>query len=202
MLNHKGWNWVSMNTVVCCAVFNRELQLVPEISLVSLTFQYQENLLKHTKLFTTWHPLSIWNEKQKHAHTHTHISFYGLRGLSIGVMVFILYKLYRPTPKLQRSPQRRLPPPPPPPPLPKHSVWFICVLNYGDTKNILINQLLLVITIIPMSLYKFVSSNHINMHSLSLSLTHTHTPTTAFTQQGYSSPLHLSSLTRISAETQ
>ncbi len=29
-----------------------------------------------------------------HTHTHTHVGFYGLRGLSIGVMVFILYKLY------------------------------------------------------------------------------------------------------------
>ncbi len=27
-------------------------------------------------------------------HAHTHVSFYGLRGLPIGVMVFILYKLY------------------------------------------------------------------------------------------------------------
>jgi len=47
----------------------------------------------------------------KHTHTHTHVGFYGLRGLSIGVMVFILYKLYvllpytYPTPKL--SPHRR-----------------------------------------------------------------------------------------------
>ncbi len=46
-----------------------------------------------------------------HTHTHTHVGFYGLRGLSIGVMVFILYKLYAllpytyPTPKL--SPHRR-----------------------------------------------------------------------------------------------
>ncbi len=46
-----------------------------------------------------------------HARTHTHVGFYGLRGLSIGVMVFILYKLYvllpytYPTPKL--SPHRR-----------------------------------------------------------------------------------------------
>ncbi len=45
-----------------------------------------------------------------HTHTHTHVGFYGLRGLSIGVMVFILYKLYvllpytYPTPKL--SPHR------------------------------------------------------------------------------------------------
>ncbi len=28
------------------------------------------------------------------ANTHTHVGFYGLRGLSIGVMFFILYKLY------------------------------------------------------------------------------------------------------------
>ncbi len=47
-----------------------------------------------------------------HTHTHTHVGFYGLRGLSIGVMVFILYKLYvllpytYPTPKL--IPHRRL----------------------------------------------------------------------------------------------
>ncbi len=46
-----------------------------------------------------------------HTRTHTHVVFYGLRGLSIGVMVFILYKLYvllpytYPTPKL--SPHRR-----------------------------------------------------------------------------------------------
>ncbi len=44
-------------------------------------------------------------------HTHTHVGFYGLRGLSIGVMFFLLYKLYvqlpytYPTPKL--SPHRR-----------------------------------------------------------------------------------------------
>ncbi len=47
-----------------------------------------------------------------HTHTHTHVGFYGLRGLSIGVIIFILYKLYvllpytYPTPKL--SPHRRL----------------------------------------------------------------------------------------------
>ncbi len=47
-----------------------------------------------------------------HTHTHTHVGFYGLRGLFIGVMVFILYKLYvllpytYPTPK--PSPHRRL----------------------------------------------------------------------------------------------
>ncbi len=46
-----------------------------------------------------------------HTRTHTHVGFYGLRGLSIGVMFFILCKLYvllpytYPTPKL--SPHRR-----------------------------------------------------------------------------------------------
>ncbi len=51
------------------------------------------------------------NALHTHTHTHTHVGFYGLRGLSIGVMVFILYKLYvllpytYPTPKL--SPHRR-----------------------------------------------------------------------------------------------
>ncbi len=46
-----------------------------------------------------------------HTDTHTHVVLYGLRGLSIGVMVFILYKLYvllpytYSTPKL--SPHRR-----------------------------------------------------------------------------------------------
>ncbi len=51
------------------------------------------------------------NTHAHNTHTHTHVGFYGLRGLSIGVMVFILYKLYvllpytYPTPKL--SPHRR-----------------------------------------------------------------------------------------------
>ncbi len=82
-----------------------------------------------------------------HTHTHTHVVFYGLRGLSIGVMVFILYKLYvllpytYPTPKLALTGDgafifslKKT-----------HSVWFISVLNYGDTENVLINHLLLVI---------------------------------------------------------
>ncbi len=47
---------------------------------------------------------------------HTQVVFYGLRGLYIGIMFFILYTLYvllpytYPTPKL--SPHRRPPPPP------------------------------------------------------------------------------------------
>ncbi len=99
-------------------------------------------------------------------------------GFSIGVMVLTLYKLYvlspytYPTPKL--SPHRRrciytFP-------QKTHSVWFISVLNYGDTENVLINHFLLVI---PVSLYKcmssFVNNTHTHTHSLSLSLTQTHT---------------------------
>ncbi len=62
----------------------------------------------HTLSLTHTHTLI-----HSHTHTHTHTRlFFGLRGLSIGVMVFILYNLYvllpytYPTPKL--SPHRRL----------------------------------------------------------------------------------------------
>ncbi len=51
----------------------------------------------------------------------------------------------------------------------KHSVWFISILNYGDTENVLINHLLLVM---PMSYHVIIQIcvlNHINAH------THTHT---------------------------
>ncbi len=39
---------------------------------------------------------NLWKISQTHTHTHTHthVGFYGLRGLSIGAMFFILYKLY------------------------------------------------------------------------------------------------------------
>ncbi len=64
----------------------------------------------HLEQWTHTHThLEQWT--QTHTHTHTHVGFYGLRGLSIGVMDFILYKLYvllpytHPTPKL--SPHRR-----------------------------------------------------------------------------------------------
>ncbi len=60
-----------------------------------------------------------------------------------------------------------------------YSVWFIRILNYGDTENFLINHLLLVI---PMS-YPCHYSNvcphkphkHAHTHTHSLSLSHTHT---------------------------
>ncbi len=62
----------------------------------------------HTRTHTHTHTQT---DTHTHTHTHTHVGFYGLWGLSIGVMVFILNKLYvllpytYPTPKL--SPHRR-----------------------------------------------------------------------------------------------
>ncbi len=50
-----------------------------------------------------------------------------------------------------------------------HSVWFISVLNYGDTENVLINHLLLVI---PMSYTTHTHTTHTHPH------THTHHPHT------------------------
>ncbi len=71
---------------------------------------FREHWLKHTVLHTQT-DTRTHRHRHTHTHTHTHVGFYGLRGLSIGVMVFILYKLYvllpytYPTPKL--SPHRR-----------------------------------------------------------------------------------------------
>ncbi len=86
------------------------------------------------------------------AYKNTHIGFYGLWGLSIGVMVFILYKLYflspysNPTPK--PSPHRKLCAFFDLKKKKNHSVWFISLLNYRDTESVLINHLHVVI---PMS---------------------------------------------------
>ncbi len=69
-----------------------------------LSATHREFSLTHTHTHTHTHT-------RTHTHTHTRL-FFGLRGLSIGVMVFILYNLYvllpytYPTPKL--SPHRRL----------------------------------------------------------------------------------------------
>ncbi len=49
-----------------------------------------------------------------------------------------------------------------------YSVWFISILNYGDTENVLINHLLLVIPMSYLCHYTNLCLNHINMH------THTH----------------------------
>ncbi len=62
-----------------------------------------------------------------------------------------------------------------------HSVWFISILNYGDTENVLINHLLLVI---PMSypchytnLCPHKPHKHAHTHTLIHTHTHTHTQT-------------------------
>ncbi len=93
-------------------------------------------------------PASGYHCTHTHTHTHTHVGFCGLRGLSIGVMVFILNKLCvllpytYPTPKL--SPHRRLcafldfqkk----------HHLVCFLSLLNYGDIGSVLIKHLQIVI---------------------------------------------------------
>ncbi len=58
-----------------------------------------------------------------------------------------------------------------------HSVWFISVLNYGDTENVLINHLLLVI---PMSYpchYTNLCPHKSHKHAHTHTHTHTHTLT-------------------------
>ncbi len=74
-----------------------------------------------------------------------------------------------------------------------HSVWFISVLNYGDTENVLINHLLLVI---PMSypchytnLCPHKPHKHAHTH------THTHTHTHPHTHSHTYACMHAHSLT-------
>ncbi len=108
-------------------------------------------------------------------HTHTHVGFCGLWGLSIGVMVFILNKLYvllpytYPTPKL--SPHRRLC-------IFRfskkhHLVCFLSLLNYGDIGSVLINHLQIVI---PLS-YPCHYTNFCPHKPHKPAHTHTHTHT-------------------------
>ncbi len=59
-----------------------------------------------------------------------------------------------------------------------HTVWFISVLNYGDTENVLINHLLLVIPMsYPCHYTNLCLINHINMPTHIHTHTHTHTHT-------------------------
>ncbi len=95
----------------CCIHSNSAGQGAAEVFAWMFKWQQIETDIEKQKT------LSLLGNNQPHTHTHTHthihthIGFYGLRGLSIGVMVFILYKLYvllpytYPTPKL--SPHRR-----------------------------------------------------------------------------------------------
>ncbi len=114
----------------------------------------------HTRAHTHAHNMHT-HTTHTHTHTHTHVGFYGLWGLSIGVMVFILYKLYvllpytYPTPKL--SPHRRrcistFPPKNLLCMIYKHfELWghWKCPHKSPSPCNTYV---------IPMSLYKFVSS--------------------------------------------
>ncbi len=104
---------------------------------------------------TTPYPLT-----HMHTHAHTHVGFHGKQGLFIGVMVFILYK-----PCMYHSLQETV-----------HfyfikktnSVWFISLLNYEYTENVLINPFFLVI---PMS----YPCNYTNLCPHKHAHTHTHT---------------------------
>ncbi len=85
-----------------------------------------------------------------------------------------------------------------------HSVWFISVLNYGDTENVLINHLLLVI---PMSYpchYTHVCPRKPHKHAHTHTHTHTHTQTHSHTHtHTHTNTLSLSlSLTHTHTHTQ
>ncbi len=78
-----------------------------------------------------------------------------------------------------------------------HSVWFISVLNYGDTENVLINHLLLVI---PMSYpchYTNLCPHKPHKHAH----THTHTRTHAHTHTRTHARTHAHTHTRTHAHT-
>ncbi len=124
------------------------------------------NLLNHLScIYIDSGTLRLWiwkkNLTHTHTHTHTHVGFYGLRGLAIGVMVFILYKLFvllpytYPTPKL--SPHRRrcistFPP------KNAHCMIYKHFKLWGHWKCPHKSPSPCNTDVIPMSLYKFVSS--------------------------------------------
>ncbi len=58
-----------------------------------------------------------------------------------------------------------------------HSVWFISVLNYGDTENVLINHLLLVITMSYPCHYTNLCPHKPHKHAHTTHPPHTHTHT-------------------------
>ncbi len=114
-----------------------------------------------------------------HTHHHTHMFVFVEKwGHPIGVMVFILYKLYvllpytYPTPKL--SPHRRLcistfPKKP-------HSVWFISVLKSGGTwVNVLKSHLHLVIPVSYLCHYTNLCPDLSQKRAQTHTHTHTHT---------------------------
>ncbi len=144
-----------------------------QIQKQSSTFKHILRFKTHTHTITHTHNHTHTDTQ---SHTHTHVGFYGLQGLFIGVMVFILYKLYvllpytYPTPKL--SPHRRrcistFPP--------KYAHCMIYKrFKLWDTENVLINHLLLVI---PMSYpchYTNLCPHKPHKHAHTHTHTHTH----------------------------
>ncbi len=128
-------------------------------------------------------PACIRNNEvcSKHMTNMTNV-FCGLWGHSIGVMVFILYKayFYRPTPTLHLN-------------LPLTE--FFCILTFTKNSFCIIYKPFEIwnmrkcppkslspcnIYVIPMSLYKFVSSCHKHTTHTHTTHTHTHTHTHSF----------------------
>ncbi len=56
-----------------------------------------------------------------------------------------------------------------------YSVWFISILNYGDTENVLINHLLLVIPVSYLCHYTNLCPHKPHKHAHTHTHTHTHT---------------------------
>ncbi len=109
----------------------------------------------HTRTHTTH---TTHTRTCTHTHTHTHVGFYGLWGLSIGVMVFILYKLYvllpytYPTPKLSPHRRRCIST------FPQKNTHCMIYKLWGHWKCPHKSPSPCNTYVIPMSLYKFVSS--------------------------------------------
>ncbi len=127
----------------------------------------------------TWKKYNMDNQRFTHSHTHTHtcwfLWFTGTFHRRNGFYTVQDCMCYCPTPTLHLNlaltgdgaflfSLKKT-----------HSVWFISVLNYGDTENVLINHLLLVI---PMSYpchYTNLCPHKPYKHAPTHTHTHTHT---------------------------
>ncbi len=58
-----------------------------------------------------------------------------------------------------------------------HTVWFLSILNYGDTENVLINHILLVIPMSYQCHYTNLCPHKPHKHARTHTHTHTHTRT-------------------------
>ncbi len=113
--------------------------------------------------------------RNTHTHTHTH---------TVNMLVFMVYRrngfysscmCYCPTPTLHLNlaltgdgafllSLKKT-----------HSVWFISVLHYGDTENVLINHLFLVIPMLYPCHYTNLCPHKPHKHAPTHTHTHTHT---------------------------